>query len=674
VNTGGNNANTGNSFVQRQRDFLNVTTAAGDTVLLKASPDPFRVLGLNTTPANGSWQNLDDDVPISETHCKIVHECDAAPTAAANVTGATSAATFKGGTAGWQVTVAAGFATGMACYGATVTGDYSNCDRISFWLYQSSGTAIPASTLDVRLCSDTAGAVVVDTFTIPFILSVGSNQWNPIELTRNGGGNLGASIQSISIAFSSDPGAVVLFIDNIIATNATGITHQCLVGKSSDPENIQFYPVRIIAAANIKLDLDVTSNGATAKRGYSGTTETVAIYARKPLITYTVQVAGSNGSAGSRITWSGGWNSTDMSTQTGVTYLLKLPMDVAAVLFDNRTHFNAERILGIGGWLRAWGLSNSNNYTVTQCGAVGASVGIQLVQSTAAELVDCIAIGNSTGFQSLTSATSTTLATCEAYGNTTGFSLGVTWTNPSGVTGCTASNNVIGFTPPSICDRTPFTDCVARDNSTAFNSAGSGSNVDFYAPVTSGNNTVFGLTTGQTGWSVWEPSHSEAQSAWGGGNLGSRLRFHRVGDVQTDERERAREGWVLKVDDSGWAGTGHTPSGSVWRMQPTSDAIVGTPLICIFEPGVLPVGSHTVTLKSYRTNANVTGKLVVKGRRTDGIATDTASSNISAAINTSETLSLSFDVDTEGAVWLEVHAWFTTGSTGEVWFDEITIT
>jgi hypothetical protein len=316
---GGNDANDGSTFALRKKSLASVSPAANDDVRVVKSDDPFRVQGLNGTNANGTFTNKDDDIAISETFCKVVHECDTAWTAAANVTSAPTATFVKGGTNGALHTVAAGFTTGIVAYVLTVNGDYSNCDRLSFMLYQTAGTAIPANTLVARLCSDTVGAVVVDEFVVPHALLSGGGNWNPMELTRTGGGNLGASIQSISFAFTSDPGAVAFAVDNIIATNAFGITHQCWVTKDSSATGLKGDPVRVIAPTNIKTDADIASLGTGAKRGYSGTTETVAIYARKPLLCWASQAFPTGGSAGSTVNWSGGWNTTDMSTQTGIT-------------------------------------------------------------------------------------------------------------------------------------------------------------------------------------------------------------------------------------------------------------------------------------------------------------------------------------------------------------------
>jgi hypothetical protein len=65
---------------------------------------------------------------------------------------------------------------------------------------------------------------------------------------------------------------------------------------------------------------------STSIRGYNGTTETVTTYKREttktvPAATTTVVAAvNDEGNPGNLITYSGGWNRTDMSTQTGVTW------------------------------------------------------------------------------------------------------------------------------------------------------------------------------------------------------------------------------------------------------------------------------------------------------------------------------------------------------------------
>ena len=75
--------------------------------------------------------------------------------------------------------------------------NFSGYQKVSFWLKNS--TAILANQWNLCLCSDTAGAVVVDTIPLPAIAATG--QWFPLTIARVGGGKLsgGGNIQSIAL-------------------------------------------------------------------------------------------------------------------------------------------------------------------------------------------------------------------------------------------------------------------------------------------------------------------------------------------------------------------------------------------------------------------------------------------------------------------------------------------
>lgn len=89
-----------------------------------------------------------------------------------------------------------------------------------------------------------------------------------------------------------------------------------------------YYPIQSINGTTVKLD-NYTNNQGNAGRGYSGTTETVATYKREVLnqtmvsndTTTTYCKAVDSGTQASRITFTGGWNRTDMTTQTGETWI-----------------------------------------------------------------------------------------------------------------------------------------------------------------------------------------------------------------------------------------------------------------------------------------------------------------------------------------------------------------
>ena len=261
---------------------------------------------------------------------KSIEMCETAWTASTNVT-STVSTTRKQGDGAASLAIAAGFTTGLAAYRALPSAiDLSTYQQVTFWI--RTNTAIPASNLSLRLCSDTAGAVSVNTIAIPAI--TGNNGWVPI--TVDTAGALGASIASVALYVDTDFGAVTVLIDNIAAVKSSASNDslglQSLIGKNTAGET--FYPLASIEETVIAFDcggffpngsfLGGTSN---LHLGYYGTSETVTTYKLEPIQLAMVN-SGSNGltiqeggTLGSPITYSGGWNRTDMSTQTGMTWI-----------------------------------------------------------------------------------------------------------------------------------------------------------------------------------------------------------------------------------------------------------------------------------------------------------------------------------------------------------------
>jgi hypothetical protein len=100
-----------------------------------------------------------------------------------------------------------------------------------------------------------------------------------------------------------------------------GVTWRC--------EDIEeaWYPIRSINGTTVKIDGAATSIISTTSQGYAGTSETVATYKREAIKTTmigntstAIHLVNDNGSSGLPITFSGGWNRTDMTTQTGQSW------------------------------------------------------------------------------------------------------------------------------------------------------------------------------------------------------------------------------------------------------------------------------------------------------------------------------------------------------------------
>ncbi len=324
---GGNDANDASSFAQRVKTFLTglpaFRTAPGDEIRYIASPDP-------TLVGNATWTDNSRTVTLASACTLTVENCEVSWTASANVTASTSSAQYKQGTVSASLVVASGFTTGLVAY-RTLAGtlDLSAYEQIS--LQFRSTLANVAGSLELRLCSDTVGAVAVHT--IPLMEAAGiANAWAMV--VKDFGAALSSSVASIAIYAITDPGSATLYIDNVIACKATSaadsLTHVSLIGKMTVGEP-EWYPIMSIDGTTVMLGsapLDLP----TVARPYNGTTETVATYKRQPLDLYNGggtsppglsanRTVTENGSAPSPTYISGGWDRTNMSTQSGETWI-----------------------------------------------------------------------------------------------------------------------------------------------------------------------------------------------------------------------------------------------------------------------------------------------------------------------------------------------------------------
>ena len=322
----GSDAADGTTFANRVRTFNRACalTSAGDTVRIMGAPAPV-ALG-----AFADWKTGAHKVSLASAVNADIDTGEAAWTASANVTCATSTTRKEGATSA-STAIGSVFSTGLAAYKALggVT-DYSSFEQISFWIQQTTGTL--SANISVKLCSDAVGATPVDTLTLPAALTA-LNVWHPVIINK--GSALGSNIQSVALYVDSDQGAQTFLIDNLIAvqSEATGaLSHQHVLGKENsvgaggtDAET--WYPIRSIRGAVVEFDAAVSSApGSTTNGRYFDSAENVAAYSQK--LQFSTATATSNdsiwatssGTSGSRIAISGGWNRTDMSTQTLQTW------------------------------------------------------------------------------------------------------------------------------------------------------------------------------------------------------------------------------------------------------------------------------------------------------------------------------------------------------------------
>lgn len=324
----GSDANDGSSWALAWKTLTLGATAAriaaGDIIRVAKSPAPTS-LGMTAT-----WTNLSKTVTLNSALTANISTCESNWTAIAGgdctptlVGVATDA---KQGSNCVRLTLDSAVQTNKGeAYFATGTINLSAYQKISFWIRNSA--AILATHYTVRLCSDTAGVTAVDTFIIPAIPSTG--RWVPLTIARNGGGNLGSSIQSIAIYTDSvaPTNSSNILIDNFIACTTSGLNLQSLISKNSAEQGGSegWFGIQSINGTTVLLDNE-TNTKANAGEGYFGTTETVTTYIRETIKTAICATSGTvsqevmdSGTSGNNIQVQGGYD-TGTGNQTGDTF------------------------------------------------------------------------------------------------------------------------------------------------------------------------------------------------------------------------------------------------------------------------------------------------------------------------------------------------------------------
>lgn len=362
----GNDSADGLTFANRWKTITTSTgkMTAGDTLRVMKTPDP-------TSIGNATWTNQSSTVTLAGAVTANIDNGEAAWTASTNVTSTANSSTYRENTKSASNVSNGSFTTGKMAYKTMSSTDFSGYKQVSFWIQVS--TAVTASQLSILLCSDTIGAVAVNTINIPAINVTG--RWVPI--TVDTGGALGSAIQSVSLFANSTTASNTILLDNIIAckdsTSADSLTLTSLIGKNTTGET--WYGVMSINGTTVKLEQAVTTlPGATGHRGYYGTTETVTTYKREAFRTAMVAAATTAvNSTSIGVNMQGGWDTTNMSTQNGMTWM------------DGGCGYGA-------------GFSNTgaNSVTINQFGMVRYSYGFYNVSGASTTYLNNFAANNNT--------------------------------------------------------------------------------------------------------------------------------------------------------------------------------------------------------------------------------------------------------------------------------------
>lgn len=714
----GNDAAAGTSFATRWKTLTNGATssriAPGDTIRLKASPDPTGLgqtatwtdgplpatfvptSSTNATPivftkvghglvtgdtvivrshttntnANGVWEvavsgdtftilNADGSnsvgngvggatgtvrkitnsvvklsTPVTQNIASFGNQDSAgkaAWTASANVTATVPTTDYKEGFGSQSIAIAAGFTTGLAAYFPTGTLDLSGYQQVSFNIKQSAGNLSANSSCSLALCSDATGTTVVNTINIPNL--GGLSHWVPITVDL--GAALGSSIQSIAFIVNTDNGAQTFYIDNIIACKASSaadsLSNTSLIGKNTGTEG--WYGIQSINGTRVILDMGSNSIPTVSpSRGYSGTAEIVITYKRETIktamaadFTVIVQDITNSGSIELPITYSGGWNRTDMSTLTGET------------IFDGQNGFGR-------------GITIANkSYINLSLSVVRYYYGIVVSENsfrnrlTLGGSTNNYSYGIAVGLGPIINPPRNNIIIAR---NTNNNSIGLfglsTFTNNIVITN--ANNNSIAIDLQEGANNTIQLSNSANNSARSINCYPSCGHNYLKSSVL---NSVAKVAIGPSGGNYFLWSTNE------NGNTDTHFGYTDGGLISSD---------VTMI---------HTAGGMSWKLSPTSaNRSVSYPLPLKVAVGATAANTAiTCNVWFRRDNTGLTARLICKGGQLTGVDSD-VSTSMTAAANTWELLSVTVQPSQKGVLEFTAECW--GGTTYNCWTDEPT--
>ncbi len=591
---------------------------------------------------------------------------------------------YKEGYGSMGVQVLAAFTTGkVAHYTLPATLDLSAYQQVSFWVQLFSGTVGGAGHAYLALCSDTSGNTVVHQCPIPALGATGV--WVPV--TVNLGTNLSATINSVAFYIAIDNGAQIFRLDNIIAckaaSSADSINLQSLISKSDGTGDEAWYAIQSINSGAIML-----SNGNSLVstspniRGYNGTNETVTTYKRETVKTTpaagaitSVSTINNTGTSANPITFSGGWNRTDMSTQTGRTWLdglngygRGLTADLTARSFITVDRLDFCRYnTAISNTIGAF-----TNCTFTSMYATANSSGVDLTGIHYQNITFTSVWANNNGGTGFGLAglgnvvTNAKLISNNAgsgfYFNSSKFTTvgsliagnNATTTTDSDIRFGNSLNCVVGsatltngLVSSAAIQATNSYNCYINGGSSSGHNAGVSLGNSFTPANINLNNFVINeaaevITSGAPSGFVYSNRHDNTDNnSW--------IFQPSAGTVNQQ----------TSVVDS--------PATTAWQMRPTStDASSTAPITLKLGTVVCAAGSLvTVTARMRRDDTGLTMRLVCPGGQISGVSSD-VTSDMTAAANTWETVTITFTPTKPGGVDIYAYAFGGTTYSGYV--------
>ncbi len=593
-------------------------------------------------------------------------------TASANVTATTTTAnsTYKEGYAAASITLAGAFTTGKAAYYTLPsTLDLSGYQQVSFWVNLNTGTVGAAGAVYVALCTDTTGDTVAHQCPVP---NVGANNsWVPV--TVNLGTNLNSAIKSVAFYVATDTGAQTFYLDNIVAckasSSADSLNLQSLISKSDGTGDEAWYPIQSINYDAIMLaNYNSLASNSTSIRGYSGTSETVTTYKREtvktPIATATstqVSVINDAGTSGSPITFSGGWNRTDMSTQTGRTWLDGLNCLGYGVASTSRAYTTLDKLdvcrYNIGLYFNT--PSSGTVVSSTYC-AANSQYGFFLSGASTSLSIGDVRVNNNNIGLYITTCTGANIPTVKSASNNSGSGVTFYQSFSCNVSSITAYN----------CSITTAAGCITFDGSqncvvgtvSVGNTIVGGVSASFanncYVNGGSITNATYGVVCGTATTMYLNNVVNSATTEVYGSTVSGIVYANRLDDTDGNN-------WIWQT----FAGTINqqtsvvdSPATTAWLMRPTTTSATSeNPLRLKLGAVVCAANSLvTVTARMRRSNTGLTMRLICPGGQISGVSSD-VTSDMTASANTWETVTITFTPTKAGGV--EIYAYAFGGST-----------
>jgi hypothetical protein len=423
-----------------------------------------------------------------------------------------------------------------------------------------------------------------------------------------------------------------------------------------------WYSINSIRGTTVIIDQHINAN-SSGGRGYAGATETVATYRRVTI--KSGQQSGSDfssgnnvqtsGSAGSLITFSGGWDRTNMSSQTGQTWLDGENGYGAAIGTNSKSYISLNNF----GFVRhSYVLFNPSTYwELNFCHAVtlgylntGGGYGVMQNSSTANLLINgCNFSFNSTH--------------------------GLHNNNPSNwkvQASSFNSNQGIGVNFGAYPGTFNVLDVVAKNNGTSGLNTSSRGPLYASGLITGGNGSYgIGVQCANvflTNCSIPESTKYDLTGYSGGTNTDYRIFSQKDGQAAGVHVVTTDGGTISSATDQR-----HTASGISWKFRPTSTSrnqyyplplSVGK-VLCTANTAV------NVTIWTRRDNTNIQGRLRLPGGQIAGANQDTVV-NCAPAINTwTQSSTLTFTPTESGVVELFFEVWDGVGTSNSYWIDDI---